>query len=74
MDGEDIQPSGFSLFLFGAIMIGWILAIGEELIFDHYNASNICERAAVEPKTYRDVARDCGLGEFRRLPADPNEE
>lgn len=75
---EDVQagwqPDWFSIFVLAAIVIGGSGRVLEEVAFNHHDASDICERAAVEPKAFRDVLRECGLGEFRQLPPDPNEE
>lgn len=71
---EDIQPSPFGMLLFYGIVFGWLAAIGYELVVNRHDESDICERAAVEPKAFRDVLRACGLGEYRQALPDPNEE
>lgn len=70
----DASPGLFVEVVFSLLMTGLILWLAEEMIFRHHGRNDICERAAADMEhAYRDVLRDCGLGEFRQMPPDPNE-
>lgn len=72
----DYQPNWSVKLVLCTIIFGGWGCLAEEMVFNHHDKSDICERAAANPlQAFRDVLRECRLDEWgKQIPLTPAEE